>query len=601
MASSTEAQIVKPHFPVNKLMLFFDTCFLLVAPIASFFIFRIKLMSLADLPDPSMHTTYIVDPRSIFTRYATLFEPTARLREGARVGFLVPARAMYLLFGALDGFIVLRYLLILIAIIPLYSLLSSIFNRPIAATGVLLILTNPVVITALGTDYPDGAVICYLVGATCLLALSLEKDHSIFFTVVAGLLLTLALWSHGGSTPYIFSALICYFVLLGNWRLIARTLAVLASSFLATTALLTVLSGVEIGQYDFILPTFESAKFLSTSAQESIWHTSTLGWLLGLPYLLVPVVVAVLSVLFLIRCSSLTKTQIYIFLVCFASTGIAFLLQFFGKFQALENHYFSSMLSAQTLVAITMIVGLFGIRLSAKSNYSWGIFLVVAIIAEVFSWGEFSPAISWWPLGACIGLACVIGASLSLFYFRNRLTILSILTAFLAVLMLLTTASTPNSISLSPLDPRAQYSSALGGSSYSSVSEYIVTSELSHFVGKPSYKGEILLMWFQWSEVPYLLEPIGIYHAGFNSLPQSPPFLSQADMNMISERKAAQILILGKSGDSFGGAMRSLSRYMPKLVSAKIWLFAPIRGSFMRLSVLEALGSSHLGREDRVL
>ena len=60
-------------------------------------------MAPVELPDPSMHTIYIVDPSQMFTRYAAAFAATARMREGAQAGFLVLARLAYLGFGALPG------------------------------------------------------------------------------------------------------------------------------------------------------------------------------------------------------------------------------------------------------------------------------------------------------------------------------------------------------------------------------------------------------------------------------------------------------------------------------------------------------------------
>ncbi|MGB9111150.1 MAG: glycosyltransferase family 39 protein, partial [Acidimicrobiales bacterium] len=182
----------------------------LSSPAVLFFVLRLQLMTRPGLPDPAIFTTFVVDPRDTFTRYSAVFASSSRMREAAQVGFVVPARAFYLAFGAVGGFVAFRYVLALVAIVPLYLLLRRTYGRWAGAGGIALVMSNPVFISAWGTNYPDSAAISYLTGATCALVMPAEPKRRPWWLLLAATLLTMAVWAHGGSVPLVVAALVAY-------------------------------------------------------------------------------------------------------------------------------------------------------------------------------------------------------------------------------------------------------------------------------------------------------------------------------------------------------------------------------------------------------
>ena len=263
---------------------------LLASPGVFYVVLRLRGMAPLVFPDPGMHTTYIIDPRDIFTRYGALFARTARLREAARVGFLVPGRTAYLAFGAVGGFFAWRYVLALVAVVPLYVLLKRLYGRWAGFAAVAVVLSSPVFVTAWGTDYPDSAAISYLAGGLCALVMPATPRRRPWWLVLAGSLCTLAVWSHLAAVPLAAAMVLSYAAvrLRRSRDHLPRDAAVLAGSAVAVTGLLSLFSWLLLGQANFWTPTWQAVRYLDTPAQERLWHSANWHWVLYDPWLLVP-------------------------------------------------------------------------------------------------------------------------------------------------------------------------------------------------------------------------------------------------------------------------------------------------------------------------
>jgi hypothetical protein len=588
----------------------------LASPGVLYVVLRLRGMSPPQLPDPSMHTTFIIDPHDIFLRYQALFTPSSRLREAARVAFLVPARISYLLFGAVPGFFVFRYVLALIAIVPLYLLLKKVYGRWAGFVGIVIVMSSPVVITAWGTDYPDSAAVSYLTGGLAALALSWEaRRWGPAWLIFAAALLTMAVWAHGASVPLLAVLVVVYLgVRLGRERAnLARDIVVLGASAIVVTALLALGSQLLLGQFNFITPTLRSARSLSTAGALLADHSSSWRWAPYDPYLLVPPAV-VLSFVVLVsrsRWRDIGTTQLFVGLTGALQLAALVYLQFFNSFQALEMHYFSSLLwssvNVMLAIAVAEVTGPFvGRRAVVGSDGStaearpaapvrvgrWIAAAVPALLVLAVALGYEAivragvpvPAISWAPWGALLAVIVVAGAivgRLMIDWARSagpgrglasltpgRLVSGGAVVIMTAAILTLTVArpAIHTAIADTVYDPQAPYAEALGGNDTVFVDRYKVVSELPGFVGPAKYRGEVLLTWEPSSQFGELQGPMGIFHNAFTWVSTTFPRLNRVGMHQIEALNASQVLLMSLDGRNFVHAVRSLAPFRPLVV-----------------------------------
>jgi hypothetical protein len=564
----------------------------LASPVAAVFVLRIRLMSTPNLPDPAMHTAYVIDPHDIFKRFAHAYEPSARLREAARVGFLVPARIDFLLFGAVRGFFVTRYMFALIAIVPAYLLLKRLYSRAAGAVAILAILSCPVVLTAWGTDYPDSAVVSYMTGALACIAMPARGVERRIWLGVASVLMTMAVWAHTAAVPLVAATLAVYFVH-RLWRDrggLVSEIWLLAVVAVLVTAALAVASGVLIGQFNFITPTWDAFRYLSAPAQVAFWHAKGWRWVTYLPYLLVPPAVIVAWAVVSFR-RQLPTGSLLVGLVCVAQTVLFVILQFFGNVETLEEHYFSSMLwgSVCLTLAVTVVE-------ASRPYFSRGAiarWVPAALVLAVPLAYEASPRehpYLWVAVGLVLAVVVVVGSVISRLSSTARKGIIAMSVAAIGVVAMLggSLYLTADPVLRDPYlnwmeDPAPAYFAALGTSAGELIDQYRIASRLPGFVGNATYENEQLLMWWNPSDVTQLDDLVGLYHFVFNSLPSAPPELTAADVSMLEARRPAEILLLSTTDTGEPAAIAALGRFDPVLLRAAalrsndvavyVWLF----------------------------
>jgi Dolichyl-phosphate-mannose-protein mannosyltransferase len=557
-----------------------------LSPAVAALVLRLRLMAPSDLPDPAMHTIYIVDPRQVFARYAAVYASTARLRESARVGFLVPARLAYLAFGALPGFLVLRYVLALVAVGPVYLLLRRLYGRPAGVAGVVVVLSSPVLVTAWGTDYPDSAVVSYAAGALACLAMPCSARWRRGWLAAAGVLLTAAVWSHGVAVPLVGATLAGYLGvrLLRDRAGLPGDLALLAGVAAAVTALLAVGSAVLIGHANFIATTWQAYRYLSQPAQVAEWHSANWRWAPYVAYLLVPPAVLGGFAVAVARRGRAVATPVLLVGVMAAVQLVVYVwLQFFGTVQTLEEHYFSSTLWAGVCLAFAVTVAELARPLAGRPLARWLPAAVLLAVPLGYEADPHVPAFGWAPFGAILAAAVIAAAVAARCCGRLRRPpaaaagLGAALAAFAGASLVLTVAPIPAHKALpgTVFDPPPAYASALGGSWATYADTYRIAAALPLFAGPAAYPGEQILTWLPFSTISTRIPSpfnayAGMYHFVFNTLPSNPPDLTAPDRRMLRARRPAELLLFNTSAASFPAALHNLRHFRPSLVRATV-------------------------------
>jgi hypothetical protein len=539
---------------------------LLLAPIGIFLGLRVRPMTEPGTIDPYFYTAYLQNGPELIARFGTKVT-----YFWARVGFILPARLSWWLFGSVPGFFAFRYVLALVAVVPAYLLFRRLGGLVYAWIAVAVLLTSPVILTAWATDYPDSSADSYLVAGIACLAIPLVSARPrLGWIAAAGVLFVLAFASQPVTALSVAAAGIAYLVAFGRIR--SRRLVVeagvMAASAVAAAATLAVASAVWLGAANYLSPTLAALRLVHQADKIAIFHSTTWKWMLYDGYLLVPpaLCIAWLVLVAMARrdpsrtvCDPQRKIlaeRIELFLVL--TVALAFTVHALGQFAGgswtMELYLYTSPLFASSglLLAATpararALVG--GLAVAA-------VILVPALIRPARPQLQFELPVSALLLGF-LALFAVVAARLS----RIPAGAVAAVGVVVGLTYLITT--------LSPIDkPLFQgqaayltpdYGTTLFGDGQRPLDEYTVATQLMTIVPPARERPGRLMLWWGPRPTEAVNRAAAQYLWLLDSLPMTLPVLDDSGAASLRANRCRWLVLLSDTGDEFPPAVNALA------------------------------------------
>jgi hypothetical protein len=326
-----------------------EAALLFLAPILAFWSMDFVYIYQNYMIDPYVYTGYIHNFKDLFDRYGLTY-------YSVRFGLILPGRALVALFGAEDGYLVLRYLLTLVAGIPLYTVVKRYLGLPLAAVTYIVMVASPYFARTLLWDYPDATGMPFLCAAMCLILLECRRVW--LWDSVAGGCAAMAL----NSNLFIVAPLgvfLCLYTLL--WLIWQRGVARIAKRAVYFLVGLTVITGlgvcyywITLGTWNIFSPTINVLLWLNQEGMK-MWRHSGFEWLGKQHHVFIPAILSVFALL----CWTWRRPTFHEASIWLAASGIGWFFyvhQFVLHANTLEVfYYFSYALPAVfLLLAITM-------------------------------------------------------------------------------------------------------------------------------------------------------------------------------------------------------------------------------------------------------
>lgn len=364
---------------------------------------------------------YYSDPTAIdawfytgFFRYldsfaATVFPDTY---YGTRLGWIVPGRIVYAVFGAVTGTFILHTAFYTVAIASMYGALRETAHPSLALFGALAFGSYLPAIAALGDDYVAVAVVTYALLAMYL-AMRAHRLSSPGYALGAGFFGAAMIHSNIAAILLVPSAAVWML----PWPVARHTVKRAAWLFLwwalgaiICTVVLGEISAYHGGRRLFFMP---SINWLLHNSSTNPWDVPGAAWVLSRPWSLTPFACALAAAVAVLRAGARRRpidgAQVR-WLLAFGSAFASFaILEFVWHGAVLYYDYYASWLLPATFGAlVAVVVRTAGPRLPLGVALGAAAALLVAAV-----WRESVTWVFGWASGAVLVLAALASAGLA--------------------------------------------------------------------------------------------------------------------------------------------------------------------------------------------
>ena len=542
-----------------RLLRWLEVLGLLLAPVIVFFLLDEQGMTNTNIEDQRFYQAYAEHGDDLMLRLGNYRYYWVRL------AFILPSRVTYDLFGAVDGFFVLRYLLALVAIVPAYLLLRRLHGVGAGWVAVAAVLSSPVLLYAWGTDYPDSSAVSYLIAGTACLFMPVRGDRvrgRVGWLLLAGVAGGLAIHSQSISAPLVAVAWAVYVVmqLRTDWRAALKASLILGGCAIAVTGFFALAAWIMWDRPDILSPTITAAEHFRTPNELRKWHSPNWHWVLRNTYLIIPLLTPALWVASVRGRLAADKVELGLALTGLLQLSLFAYLQFFDITCELEYHVYSSMLWSAVVLTMAVAVSRICLPLLGSARTAW---LPAAIVLAVpWLMTLVRDSVHFRLLaGFAVAAVLLVVISAGLRWLSGPVAAAALAVLAVGATYAITTAEPPGQTWLHQQRhfPQPDYAHALrnGGAWHAQEDSYRMVAQLNLSMPQATKAGQVLLTWYGPGDglssdltTQYMWTPQSL----FADLPD----LSRNDQAILVSRHAKTLVIFGPDPAQLASAVTAL-------------------------------------------